>query len=202
MAFRIISRVAAVFFALLILVASLIETSSIKYAFGARDLQDPRPSPRVNVPYSLPHPGEILPGNPFWTAKAFQDKVSLEMTSTTLEKAKFELHLSDKRLSAGWTLWQEDSSTEAISTFDKAENYLSLSYETLSQSDDPNNNDLLRKLAYSSLKHREILENVMGDCGDDARPTVSKMLNTSKMTFDKVSSQMENLHLNPPANPF
>ena len=202
MAFRIITRVAAVFFALFILFASLIESSSIKYAYGARDLLNPRPSPQVNVTYGLPHPGGVLPGSPLWTAKAFRDKVSLELTQNLVEKSRLELHLADKRLAAANQLWLQDNSVEAIATFAKAETYLASSYETLSQSEDPNNNDALRQLAYSSLKHREILENVMGGCGDDARPTISKMMSTSKMLYEKVSAQMENLRMNPPLNPF
>ncbi len=202
MAFRFVTRVAAVFFALFILIVSLIETSSIKYAYGARDLFNPRPSPQVTITYGLPHPGAVLPGSPLWTAKAFRDKVSLELTQNLVDKSRFELHLADKRLAAANLLWNEDNSAEAIATFDKAENYLANSYETLSRSEDPNNNDALRQLAYSSLKHREILENVMSNCGDDARPTISKMLSTSKMLYDKVRAQMENLQMNPPANPF
>jgi len=202
MAFRFATRVAAVFFALFILVVSLIESSSIKYAYGARDLTNPRPSPQVIVTYELPHPGEVLPGSPLWTAKALRDKVSLELSANLIDKSRFELHLADKRLAAGQILWREDNSSEAIATFDKAENYLANSFETLSQSDDPFNNDALRQLAYSSLKHRLVLEEVMSDCGDDARSTISKMLNTSKIVYDQVSAQMETLHMNPPANPF
>lgn len=202
MAVRLLTRLAAVFFALFILFASLIETSSIKYAFGARDIASPRPSPQVDVTYSLPHPGGILPGNPLWTAKALRDKVSLELTTDPVSKAQFELHLADKRLSAGLNLWHEDDSLEALSTFSKAENYLLNSYETLSSIDTDQSREVLRQLAYSSLKHREILEEVMSDCGDEARPLVSKMLSTSKMIFDQVSARMENLHMNPPHNPF
>lgn len=202
MVVKTLTRMAAVFFALFVLVASLIETSSIKYAFGARDNSGPLASPQVNVTYALPHPGDILPGNPLWPAKALRDKVSLELTSNPLRKSEFELHLADKRLSAGWELWIQESSEEALGTFNKAENYLNTSYETLSRSEEKDNGDQLRSLAYSSLKHREVLEKVLASCGDEARPTVSKMLDTSKMIFDKVNAQMITLHLNPPQNPF
>lgn len=203
MAARLFTRLAAVFFALLILFVSLVETSSIKYAFGARDIASPHPSPIVDVTYSLPHPGEILPGNPLWKAKALRDKISLEFAGDSTNKSKFELHLADKRLAAGWELWQEGNTSEALSTLNKAEKYLFTSYTTLMDKSNHNEDrEVLRQLSYSSLKHREILEKVMSDCGDEARPLISQLLSTPKSVFENVSTEMIYLQMSAPANPF
>ncbi len=200
---RLLTRIATVSLALFILVVSLIETSSIKYAFGARETANPHPTPQVDVTYALPHPGSVMPGNPLWVAKVMRDKVSLKLTLDHERRAGYELHLADKRLAMGWELWLKADTNEAIATFEKAEGYLNNAYLTLFESNDfSDSHDFLRQLAYASLKHRQVLESVLAESSDEARPMITKLLDTSKTIYKEASAKMEQLHLNPPANPF
>lgn len=201
---RILARLTAIFFALIILVYSVVETSAVRYAFGARDLPTNTPSPKViNVTYDLPHPGTVYPGNPLWPAKAMRDKVSLELAQGDIARAEYSLHLADKRLAAGWNLWESHDTSESLSTLQKAEKYLEQSFELLNAShEDDQYRDLLRRMSYSSLKHREMLEHVLAECGDEARPVVTKTLDTSKDIYRKASAKMLDLGMTPPENPF
>ena len=203
MATRTLVRLATALFAVVILFYSLIETSTVHYAFGAKDIE-PTASPQdIHVEYELPYPGTINPGSPFWPAKALRDRIGMEMNRDSLGRAEYELHLADKRLSAGWELWSEGHTNDALATFDRAEKYLQKAFDDISeQEDSPRYRNILRLMSYSSLKHREVLEQVMTECGDEARPMVNKTLDISKDIFVKSTAKMTDLQMSTPENPF
>jgi hypothetical protein len=199
---RTLVRGAALFFALIVLILSVLETSSVKYAFGAKP--DPTAGPReVDVTYELPYPGTVTPGSPLWPLKALRDKVSLEMSGDLLNQANFKLHLADKRLASGIELWASGNTNEALLTLEKSEGYLLSSFDSLKGVGEQEGvHDTVRHMTYASLKHRQVLEKVLAECGDEARSMVTKLLDTPKFLYTAGSSRMVELGMTPPDNPF
>lgn len=200
---RTLVRGAALFFALVVLILSVVETASVKYAFGAKE-PDPTQEPKeVDVTYELPYPGSVIPGSPLWPLKALRDKVSLEFTNG-LAEVDFKMHLADKRLASGWEIWEAGDANEALLTFEKSEGYFLSAFDDLKKMDSNTEgiHDSVRQLTYASLKHREVLEKVLAECNDEARPMVTKLLDTPKYLYTAGSSLMSELGMTPPDNPF
>ena len=199
---RILIRFATLFFALIVLTLSVVETSSIKYDVGAKSPEPTATSRPVHVVYALPFPGNVYPGSPLWPMKVLRDKVNLELTSGSVSQSDVELHLADKRLAAGWEMWKSEDTEGAFAMFAKAEGYLETSFETLKSQNFEEGSDILRQITFASLKHREILEKVLAECSDEARPMVTKFLNPSKDVYEKASKKMVELGFDAPINPF
>lgn len=190
------------FTAFLVLLVSVAKAASVSYEFT----QSPSPMPqdvrKISINYQLPEPG-LSPENPLWTAKVLIDKVDSSMTWDNLQRAEEFLDDADTRLVAGEEIVAKGKVEEGFLVLQKGEQYLASSYESLSREENsPDKVQFLRKISLAALKHREILENVMLSAPDDGRAVISKVLDTSKLVYDRASLDLNSLGLEAPQNPF
>lgn len=194
-------------FAFGILAISVFRSASVSYLFTA-----PTPIPTVvlgaevpDINYQIAYPGGILPDSPFWFFKALRDKVWLGFTTNPLKKAELALLFSDKRLEASKLLFEKGKPDIALSTLSKGEKYLEVALvnEGIAKSRGMDTGSFLVKLATSSLKHRQVIEeNVLPLSPEDARPEVVKTENYSKDVYKAALILLNNLGIEGPESPF
>ncbi len=192
------------FFALLVLFVSLFETVSVKYAgSNAHVSVTKNQAEGIDIVYGLPYAGAVTPTSPLWPLKAARDRITLSSLSSPQEKSQYMLLLSDKRLSSASHLWSLDEMDAAIITLSKAELYLRNSADLLI--------DLkphakyageLQTLNQASLKHRQILEQILAESSDDKRPRVIEIMNNSKYVYTKTAACLSSIGVNPQPNLF
>lgn len=194
----------AVFFSFVILVTSIFQVSSVKYSFSLPPSPVPSTGEKVSVDYSLPYPGKISPTSPLWFLKAFRDKAILAANVDFRSKADLLLLMADKRLSFAREYFERGEIETSLSVLNKAEMYLSLSYESAIHARDKGESidNFLQKLSASSLKHRQLIEQMAANSPDDARAYFTQKMDTSKNIFEKTSVNLYELGHEIPPNPF
>ncbi|MEK7550274.1 MAG: DUF5667 domain-containing protein [Patescibacteria group bacterium] len=180
-----------------ILSISVLESASPHYAFAA-----PSPSSQptlgtqeITVDYILPYPGRILPDSSFWFLKAIRDKVWLTLTKNHLRRAELSLLFADKRLSMSKTLFERQKAELAFSTLTKAEKYL----EMAMFEDDTT---YLIKLATASLKHKQVIEEILKVAPEDAKPGIIKIQIYSENIYIQTKNALNSKGITSPINPF
>jgi hypothetical protein len=175
----------AVFFALLILIVSVIRFSSPRYAFYEPPSPTTQPVFSTNVGYYFPSPG-IGPDSPFWFAKALRDKVWLAGTFSSQKRSLLLLLFADKRVVMSENLMKEGRGALAVTTAQKAEQYLEDSYNEalMAEMDGEDISELLSTLAKASLRHRETIEYETTIAPKDAIPTLNKISDTPKAVYE------------------
>lgn len=205
---KVVLVISVLVFALGILTASVFRTISPEYAFSKGTRTDnPTPSPlsKKEVDYYLAYPG-ILPDHFIWPAKATRDKIWLFLTTDHKKKSELLLLISDKRIGAAIALFEGGKTGIAVETALKAEQYLkeSVDEERKARESGVDTTKLLEEqLAFSALKHREILEEMYLLAQDDARVEISKMLDKyTKPAYDEVKVSLLKLNRPIPQSPF
>jgi hypothetical protein len=195
-----------VVFAFVILTVSVLESSSVSYSFTApispTALSDEKTNNEVN--YIFPYAGRVLPDSPFWRLKALRDKVWYFISPSPLKKAELALLFSDKRLVAAKELLEDNKIDLAISTLTKGEKYLetAVEQEIIARSEGFDTSLFLNKLILSSLKHREIIENLMPMIPEEGRPLIVKTEDYSKNAYKAARDALNSKALPLPFNPF
>lgn len=195
----------SVLLAFLVLSFSILRAASIQYSFLPFNPQTlASDDTNMNINYSLPYPGEIEPDNPLWLAKVVRDRLWVIATPDPAKKAELYLLFSDKRLSAAKILFEKGKADLAYSVLDKAEKYLELAVKTEETNREAgmDSKDFLLKLANSSLKHREVLGEIIEIAPEDARPEIIKMESYSKNSYKSARDALNSLGMPPPQNPF
>lgn len=181
-----------VLIAIFVLVVSVFETASVKYAFS----QSPSPAPvaQIKIDYMLPET-ELTPENPLWPFKVLVDNIDNSPWSF--------LESADLRLAAGRSMFDKGKIGESIVVFEKGEMYLAESLKSIEELDSSEErNMLLVKLSQASLKHREVLETILVQSPEDAKPIITEILDTPKVTYDEAASSLRREGIVPPSNPF
>lgn len=153
-----------------VLVTSILRTVSPGYVFSQVEETSGTPSATPTdkktgkIDYHLAYPG-ILPDHFLWSAKAARDRVWLFLTTDPLKRAELLLLLADKRLGAAKALAEGGKEDLAKSAAEKAEKYLEQAFvaEEISRNKGADIDQLLDRLALSTLKHREVLEDIKMD---------------------------------------
>ena len=194
-------------FAFGILFTSVLRTASVKYGFGDSEpgkLADVLGDKDVNIDYSLPYPGKILPDSPLWKLKALRDKVWLILTTNQSRKVELELLFADKRLGSSTILFGRGKSEVAYSTLTKAEKYLeeaSLLEETV-RKQDIDTSDLNDKLSKAALKHYEVLQEILSNIPEEEQPGVVALGNIPKSVYERARNALLEKGRVPVENPF
>ncbi len=192
--------------AIAILSVSVLQTASVSYAVSV-----PTPAPKVaienktsDIDYTFPYPGTILPDSPFWSFKAIRDKVLYTFTINPLKKAELALLFADKRLLLSKSLFENKKPDIALSTLSKGEKYLEIAVnqEWLARQKGVDTKDFLIKLATSSLKHRQFIEEMLPLVPEDGKPTVIKTEDYCKNTYKSSRDALNSLGTTAPMNPF
>ena len=192
-------------FAFAILSVSILESSAIVYpSVGPMTGQNGPKSDASEINYQFPNAGKVLPDSPFWALKALRDRIWYLITPSPLKKAELSLLFSDKRLVSAQTLLAEGKPDIAISTLTKGEKYLEIavSEEKIARSQDYNTSEFLTKLATASLKHREVIENLLLMVPEQGKPVVIEIENYSKNTYKDARDGLYSKGLPVPIDPF
>lgn len=163
------------------------------------------PTPLPEVIYPLPYPGKILPDNWLWYLKAIRDQIQYSVTTDPLKKADLALLYADKRLGASLTLLQNKKPDLAVSVLSKGEKYLEIATTDAGKAKSVglNTTDFLTKLATSSLRHRQIIEEqIMPLTPEDLKPSVVKSEDYSKNTYKSCRDSLSSTATVVPKDPF
>lgn len=179
-----------------ILSISVFKTASPKFVFSAPAPTATPTSKPISIDYQLPYPGKILPDNLFWPLKAGRDKIWYTFTFNSEKKAELALLLANKRLLMSKELFEREKPDLAFSTLTKSVKYLETA-QTEGKSD-----DFLTKIATASLKHRQILREIMELAPADAKPEIILLDNKLRNIFKFAKESLNNKGLPAPINPF
>ncbi len=200
-----------VVFAFGVLAASIFRSASpVSYAFN---LPASPPSDeevlgeseeKIEINYYLPYPGKVLPDSPLWPLKALRDKVWLLMTRDLGKRAQLKLLFADKRLVSSRMLFEKNKPELALTTLTKAEKYLeeAVSTEEESRQEGSDTSSLILRLANASLKHTEVIDEILTIAPSDAKPEIIKTKNYSDRAFEKMRQSLNEKGIECPENPF
>jgi len=204
-----ISRVALITATLIlgvaVLLASVVKASAIEYNFDQKPpSQDSSYKPPVDIAYNLAYPGAILPDNLLWPFKVVRDKMWLGLTFNPVRKSELLLLMADKRLAASEILFKKGKSSLATSVLTKAEKYLdqAAEEERIAVAQKKDTSVLLGKISMSSLKHRQVIDELMAYAPEDAKPRIIETQNYSKNAFTQVRNRLLEIGVVAPKNPF
>ena len=192
--------------AVVILGVSVLQSSSVSYALS---LATPKPTAVAEnkaseIDYTFVYPGKILPDNPLWSLKALRDKILFYITTNPLRKAERALLYSDKRLLASRELFKSNKPDIALSTLSKGEKYLEIATNqvVIAREKGIDTKDFLIKLASASLKHRQVIEEMLPLVPEDGKPTVVRALDYSKDSYKYSRDNLNSMGVASPINPF
>jgi len=195
---KIAGTIATLFVAFAILSVSVLRCASPKLAYSPMVLSEKIDTTKTeNIDYLLAYQGKIGPDSSLWYLKVLRDKSWYFFTFDAERKAELNLLFSDKRLNSALELFKENKPDLGYVTLTKAEKYLeSAVFEKGSE-------EYLKKLALSSLKHREVIENeILPLSPEDIKPNVIRIGDYSKETFKKTRDILQSKGLIAPVNPF
>jgi hypothetical protein len=158
----------------------------------------------MSINYTLPFPGRILPDHPLWTLKALRDKLWLMVTVNPSRRGELTLLFADKRLASSKILFEKDKPEIAFSTLSKGEKYLeqAASIEVENRKKGMDTKEFLTKLANSSLKHRQVINEILAIAPEDAKPEIIKIENYSRNVYKASRDALNSLGMSAPENPF
>lgn len=205
---RIVTYVAAFSFAFLILFTSVFRIASIKYVFS----QSPTPVPEaqsnndkpLDINYELPYPGGILPDNFLWPVKVLRDRAWISFSTNPLKKAQVLLLLSNKRLNSALVLFKEGKSDLGASVLTKAEKYLEEAQkeERKAHAKGMDTVSFLQDYSLATLKHREVMDDILLIAPEDAKPMIVKTQNYPKKLFQLSRDSLLEAGTTAPSDPF
>jgi hypothetical protein len=190
--------------ALLILVISIFRVAETHYVLSQSPTKSVISAKSLSINYTLPNPGKILPDSFLWPFKAARDRVWTMLTADHLKKADLYLLLADKRLIDAKLLFEKGNPNLGMSVLSKGEIYLMQAQkeERIAYKSGADTKSFLQKLAMSSLKHREIMDQIIETAPEDARPLISKTENYSKNLYNQARDGILQASAVPPTNPF
>ena len=207
-------KVAAVSFVLIfafgILFTSVLRTAAVKYEFSeSPDIAlDGTPQvlgeESIEIDYYLPFPGKILPDSPIWPLKAIRDRVWLWITTNPSRSAELKLLFADKRVAMSKVLFEKGKPEIGFATLTKAEKYLEEAsiQEQENRKEGIDTSDFLERIAKASLKHAQVMEEIMEIAPEDAKPGVIASGDYVKRAYENARNALLEQGLEPPENPF
>lgn len=187
-----------------VLFVSVFRTVAPDYAFSQAPYRNVK-TPIVDEPveYYLVYPG-VLPDHFLWPLKVARDQIWLFLTTDPLKRSELLLLFADKRLGAAKALLEGGKTGLAVTSAQKAEQYLeqSVEQEMEARSKGKDTGGLLDRLSIATLKHREILEEMYAKAPDEARPRIAESINLPKKLFDSTKESLRSLSRPIPKSPF
>jgi hypothetical protein len=140
------------------------------------------PSAQIsNVQYDLPYTG-ILPDSPLYFLKALRDNVLALFITDPLKKAEYELLMADKRLGGAEALLAKDKDALAITTLSKSGNYFyqAIGQAAIAKRQGENVNDVVSKLVTASIKHQQVIFQMIQQANKNTKGILESSLNRVK----------------------
>lgn len=197
-------------FAFGILFTSVLRTAAVKYEFSDSPDIALEGSPQVlgeeavDIDYYLPYPGRVLPDSPIWPLKALRDRVWLWITTNPSRSAELKLLFADKRMAMSKALFENGKAEIGFSTLTKATKYLeeASTQERENRKEGVDTSDFLERIAKASLKHAQVMEEIIMIAPEDAIPGVIASEDYAKKAYEDAKNALLELGLEPPENPF
>lgn len=191
-----------------ILFTSVLRTAAVKYEFtGAPESFGEGVvlgAESVDIKYNFAYPGKVLPDSPFWFLKALRDKVWLSVTTNSSREAELKLLFADKRMAMSKILFEREKYEVGYSILTKAEKYLeeASDQEKKNRESGVDTTEFLRSLALASLKHRQVIDEILIIAPEDAKPGIIETKRYSKIVYEKAKHALQERGLDVPENPF
>lgn len=191
---KVLFVLALLVFASGVLTVSIFRTVSPGYVFSQKV---------QSVDYYLAYPG-ILPDHFLWPAKAVRDRIWLFLTTDPTKKSELLLLFADKRLGAARALAEGGKPELGAVSAKEAEKYLkeAFRYEEVARNKGADIDKLLDRLALSTLKHREVLEEIYKTVPEGIRPATLEALSYPKKLFGELKGTFRYLKKEMPESPF
>lgn len=192
-------------FAFAILSISVFRSASVRYAFAT-----PPSTPvlgsedKIKIDYQLPYPGRILPDSPFWPVKALRDRLWHALTVNHSKAAELSLLCSDKRLGMSKILFERGKPELAFSTLTKGEKYLeeAVDHESEARKKGADTSEILLKISNASLKHRQVIDEILTMAPEDAKPGIIKIEDYSTNAYNRTREALNSKGIPAPIDPF
>jgi hypothetical protein len=141
-------------------------------------------SPAASLPqvqYNLPYTG-ILPDNPLYFLKALRDNVLALLITDPLKKADYDLLMADKRLGGAEALLKKGKDDIAITTLSKSGNYFyqAIQKAAAAKRQGENANEIVSKLVTASIKHQEVIFQMIQKAKGDTKENLGTLLSRTK----------------------
>lgn len=178
--------------AALVFAGGVLGTSVVRTTAKTVSLADAQltPSPQAATPsdsgsakidYYLPYPG-LLPDHFLYPLKAMRDRIWLFLTLDPVKKGELLLLFADKRLGAGKALIEGGKTELGISTLTKGEKYLE---QAINQTESAwkagkKVDRLAENLTKATLKHEEVLKELLARVTEDNKPVIQGILRYSQ----------------------
>jgi hypothetical protein len=187
-----------------ILTISVLKSATPNYAFSTPSPKPLSDTSEINVEYMLPYPGSIMPDSSFWVFKAGRDRVWYTLTINPSKKSELALLFADKRIAMSKGLFEKQKPDLAFSTLTKAEKYLEMaaSEESIARNKGMDTSDLLTKIATASLKHRQLIGEILEIAPEDAKPEIILIENKVKIIYKQTSEVLNSKGIASPISPF
>ena len=140
------------------------------------------------IEYTLPFPG-ILPDHPLYFLKLFRDKVLDFLVQDPIKRIELDLLMADKRLNMGSFLMEKGKPVLAEATVFKGEKYFLKITEELQVVKGQNrgmDQSLLSKIKEASLKHEEIILELLERAPDEQKVGLNNSLELIKEIQEKL----------------
>ncbi|MEJ2347603.1 MAG: DUF5667 domain-containing protein [Patescibacteria group bacterium] len=202
---RILIVASTLILALGILLISVFRSASVKYVFSqGPETQQTTSDEEMKIDYTLPYPGRVFPDGPLWPLKALRDKLWLILNTNPTREAELNLLFADKRIAMSKALFERDKAEIAFSTLSKSEKYLEEAYnlEEQNRKNGIDTSEFLTALSKASLKHREMIDEILKIAPEDAKPEIIKMQDYSKSVYNKTRDALQEKGLPIIENPF
>lgn len=207
---RIAVIISVFIFAFGILFTSVLRTAAVKYEFSEspRIVENTEASVLgeevINIDYYLAYPGRVLPDSPLWPLKALRDRIWLWITTNPTRRAELKLLFADKRIAMGKILFEKGKPEIGYSTLTKAEKYLeeASNAEKQNREKDMDTSEFLSRLAKASLKHAQVMKEIIDLAPEDAKPLVIQTEDYAKKVYEDARNGLQELGLPVPENPF
>lgn len=162
--------------------------ASLSFAYEEKSPNPtPTPTPPKKIDYSLPYPG-ILPDHPLYFLKEIRDRILETFISDPLKKAEFYLLMADKRLNNGLFLLEKGKIDLAEKNLVQSEKYLDQALNTVQKAKEAgkNTDPLISRLSLATLKHQEVLDEILEKVPDQAKPGIRQALEKSQKGMEQV----------------
>ncbi len=188
-----------------ILSVSMFESASVSYVFAVPTPTSTPIAPKIPVvEYELPYPGKVSPDSPLWVVKALRDRIVYVVVQNHLKKAELSLLYSDKRLLESKKLFEAKKPDLAFSTLSKGEKYLEIAKveEEKARQGGVDTTHFLKKFIVATLKHRQVIEELIPLSPEDAKPEMVKVEDYSKNAYKAARDVLNSKGIATPKNPF
>ncbi len=140
------------------------------------------------VDYTLPYPG-ILTDHPLYFLKNLRDQIMERLISDPSKKAEFAILQSDKFLAMAMRFIDQGKWQGANQTLESAERFMEKAAAVVgSATGNTIPNHIYEQLRLSSLKHEEVLENIMTNAPVGEKAATEKRLQTGRDMVKRVGS--------------